>query len=104
MSSQLSSEKVVVSAPFSFIGSAQRIWKITRVDNPIAKTLLIVLALALIACAWVFVAFWYFVMYVLFGVFFILYRLLRRGSRKRKQEKLRHREVLKAIEQQKHLR
>ena len=33
MSNQLASEKVVVSAPFSFAGSAQRIWKITKVDN-----------------------------------------------------------------------
>ena len=102
MSSKLSSEKVVVSAPFSFIGSAQRICKMTHVDHPLAKALLIPVALVLIMGAWVFVTCWYFIMYVLFGIFFFLYRLLRRGSRKRKQEKLRHREVLKAIEQQKH--
>ena len=53
--------------------------------------------------AWMFVACWYFVIYVLFGLWFIPYRLLRRGSRKRKQEKLRHREVLDAIEQRKQL-
>ena len=104
MSNQLASEKVIVSAPFSFIGSAQRIWKITKVDNPVAKILLIALALGLIACAWVFVAFWYFIMYVLFGILFIPYRLLRRSSRKNKRDKLRHREVLDAIEQQRHLR
>ena len=103
MSSKLPSEKVIVSAPFSFIGSGQRIWKITHVDNLLAKVLLVPLALVLIVGAWVFVACWYFIMYVLFGIFFFLYRLLRRGSRKRKQEKLRHREVLDAIEQQKHL-
>ena len=104
MSNQLASEKVIVSAPLSFIGSAQRIWKITKVDNPVAKILLIALALGLIACAWVFVAFWYFIMYVLFGILFIPYRLLRRSSRKNKRDKLRHREVLDAIEQQRHLR
>lgn len=104
MGSQLASEKVIVSAPFSFIGSAQRIWKITKVDNLIAKILLIALALGLIACAWVFVAFWYFIMYVLFGILFIPYRLLRRSSRKNKRDKLRHREVLDAIEQQRRLR
>ena len=103
MSNQLPSEKVIVSAPFSFIGSAQRIWKITHVDNLLAKILLVPLALVLIMGAWVFVACWYFIIYVLFGIWFIPYRLLRRGSRKRKQEKLRHREVLDAIEQQKHL-
>ena len=103
MSNQLPSEKVIVSAPFSFIGSAQRIWKITHVDNLLAKILLVPLALVLIMGAWVFVACWYFIIYVLFGIWFIPYRLLRRGSRKRKQEKLRHREVLDASEQQKHL-
>jgi Flp pilus assembly protein TadB len=104
MSNQLASEKVIVSAPLSFIGSAQRIWKITKVDNLIAKVLLIALALGLIAYAWVFVAFWYFIMYVLFGILFIPYRLLRRSSRKNKRDKLRHREVLDAIEQQRHIR
>ena len=104
MSNQLASEKVIVSAPLSFIGSAQRIWKITKVDNLIAKVLLIALALGLIAYAWVFVAFWYFIMYILFGILFIPYRLLRRRSRKNKRDRLRHREILDAIEQQRHLR
>ena len=104
MSNRLASEKIVVSAPFSFVGSAQRIWKITKVANPIAKLLLVVLALALIACAWVFVAVWYFIMYFLFGILFIPYRLLRRSSRKNKRDKLRHREMLDAIEQQRHIK
>ena len=104
MSNQLASEKVIVSAPLSFIGSAQRIWNITKVDNLIAKVLLIALALGLIAYAWVFVAFWYFIMYILFGILFIPYRLLRRSSRKNKRDRLRHREILDAIEQQRHLR
>lgn len=100
MNGKLKSESIVVSAPFSFAGSAQRIWKITNVDNPIAKLLLALVALVLIAGAWMFVTFWYILMYVLFGILFIPYRLLRRGSRKRKQARLRHREVLDAIEQQ----
>lgn len=103
MNSKLASEKVVVSAPFSFIGSTQRIWRITKTNNVVTKLVLVPLALVLIAGAWVFVTCWYFIMYVLFGVFFFLYRLLRRGSRKRKQEKLRHREVLDAIKQQRRL-
>ena len=103
MSNQLASEKVVVSAPFSFAGSAQRIWKITKVDNLIFKLILVPLAIMLIIAAWMFVACWYFVMYVLFGILFIPYRLLRRSSRKNKRDKLRHREVLDAIEKQRHL-
>ena len=37
---------------------------------------------------------------LLFGILLVPYRLLRRGSRKRKQEMLRHAEVLAAIENQ----
>jgi len=103
MSNQLTSEKVVVSAPFSFAGSAQRIWKITKVDNLLAKLLLVPLALVLIMGAWLFVACWYFIMYVLFGILLIPYRLLRRSSRKNKRDKLRHREILDAVEQRKRL-
>lgn len=101
MSRQLASEKVVVSAPLSFSGSAQRIWKITEVENPIAKFALSLLAITLIIGAWMFVLCWYFVMYVLFGVFFLIFRLFTRGRRKDKRDKLRHREVLDAIEKRK---
>ena len=103
MSRQLASEKVIVPAPLSFSGSAQRIWKITNVENPVAKITLALVALTLIACAWMFVLCWYFVMYVLFGVFFFIFRLFTRGRRKNKRDKLRHREVLDAIEQHKQL-
>lgn len=103
MSNKLASEKVVISAPFSFAGSAQRIWKMTDVENPFLKFILALIAVVFIMFAWVFVACWYFVLYVLFGILFIPWRLLRRGSRKRKQERLRHREVLDVIEQQKRL-
>lgn len=103
MNKQLASERVVVSAPFSFAGSAQRIWNMTNVDSVILRLLLVPLAIILIMLTWMFVVCWYFVIYVLFGLWFIPYRLLRRGSRKRKQEKLRHREVLNAVKQRKQL-
>lgn len=103
MSNKLASEKVVISAPFSFAGSAQRIWKMTDVENPFLKFILALIAIVFIMFAWVFVACWYFVLYVLFGILFIPWRLLRRGSRKRKQERLRHREVLDAVQQRKEL-
>jgi hypothetical protein len=64
MNSKLASERVVVSASFSFAGSAQRIWKIARADNLILKLLLILLATILIIGTWMLVACWYFVMYV----------------------------------------
>ncbi|QUB37772.1 hypothetical protein J5A52_01580 [TM7 phylum sp. oral taxon 349] len=100
---KLKSEKVVISSPLSFSGSAKLIWKITDVDNPAMKVLLSLVASALILFAWIFVAFWYVLIYVVFGILFIPYRLMRRSSRKQKQAKLRHREVLEAIEKKRNL-
>lgn len=100
---ELKSEKIVLSSPLSFIGSARRIWKLTNVDNIAMRLLLIPVTVVLILCAWMFVAFWYFIIYILFGILFIPYRLLRRSSRKQKQERLRHREVLDAIKNNRNL-
>lgn len=98
MSEKLASEKLVVSAPFSFAGSAQRIWRITETDNAVLKGLLLIpTALLLISFAWMLVSFWYIIMYVVFGIFFIPFRLWRRGARKNKRNELRHREVLETI-------
>jgi hypothetical protein len=101
--SKLKSEKVVISSPLSFSGSAKRIWKITDVDSPVVKALLGLVAAMLILFAWIFVAFWYVLIYVVFGILFIPYRLMRRSSRKQKQAKLRHREVLEVIEKKRNL-
>lgn len=99
MTRKLQSENVVIAAPFSFIGSAQRIWRITKVENQWIRWLLLApITVVITLFAWIFVACWYFLIYVLFGLWFIPYRFLRRGSRKRKQERLRHREILDAIE------
>ena len=98
MSEKLASEKVVVSAPTSFSGSAARIWKMTHSDNAALKWLLLVpLALSLISIAWFFVAIWYFVIFGLFGILVIPFRLLTRSGRNRKRNKLQHRELLEAI-------
>lgn len=89
------SEDVVLSAPLSFIGSAQRIIKITHVDNAFLKWLLLMpVAVLIIIYAWIFIFFWY----LLFGLWLVPYRLLRRSQRKSKRNKLRHREVLESIE------
>lgn len=92
--SQLVSERVVIQAPMSFTGSAKRIWKMTGVRNVVVKALLGLLAVALILVAWIGVACWYLV----FGVLLVPFRLLRRGSRKRKRDELRHREMLAAVD------
>lgn len=103
MDKDLKSESIVISAPFSFNGSALRIWKITKTDNQLLRWLLLVpAAIILIICAWTVVLCWYFVMYVLFGILFIPYRLIRRSARKEKRDKLRHREILDATGRQKY--
>jgi hypothetical protein len=92
---KLESEKVVISAPLSYAGSAARIWKLTGITDHIgARIALGVAAVILILGAWCFVTSWYFV----FGLLLVPYRLIRRGSRKRKREALQHREMLAAIQ------
>lgn len=94
----MASEKVIISAPTSFSGPAARIWKITESDNDLVKWLLLVpIAFGLIFMAWSFVAIWYFIIFGLFGVFVIPFRLLMRSGRKRKRNSLQHRELLEAI-------
>lgn len=93
---RLASEQVVISAPTSFAGSAQRIWKMTKTDNIGLKFLLVPTAIMLISMAWMMVVLWY----MIFGIFLIPYRILRRGSRKRKRDELRHREMLQAVNSQ----
>lgn len=98
MATKLSSEKVIVSAPTSFSGSAARIWKLTESDNDLLKWLLLVpIALCLIFMAWSFVVIWYFIIFGLFGIFVIPFRLLTRSGRNRKRNSLQHRELLEAV-------
>lgn len=92
---KLESEKVVVSAPLSYHGSAARIWKLTGVSaNVYARVGLGIAAIILILGAWCFVTAWY----ITFGLWLVPYRLIRRGSRKRKRQALQHREMMEAIQ------
>lgn len=102
---RLDSEKVVVSAPFSYAGSAERIWPFfkRRFDqakqrSEEAKDALIAygwgtLGALAICAAWLGVTCWY----GIFGLAVVPYRLIRRGQRKRNVEAMRQRELLVAI-------
>lgn len=103
----LKSERMVVQSPMSFGGSRKRLWNITRSGPGWFKVVTIPTAVFLIFCGWVVVACWYvalIVVTVLGGwimlVIFFPFRLLRRGSRKRKVEAQQHRETLEAIHRQ----
>jgi hypothetical protein len=79
----------------SFAGSAARLWKLTQLaPDGWAHVGVVAAAVVLIGAAWLLVAAWY----LLWGLLLVPYRLIRRGSRKRKREALMHREQLAAIE------
>lgn len=89
------SEDIVISAPMSFTGSAQRIFKITTIENQLLKWLLLVpLALLIMLSAWSLVLIWY----IIFGIWLIPYRLIRRSQRKAKRDELRHQELLAELQ------
>lgn len=90
---KMRSEQIVVSAPLSFAGSAQRIWKLTEQDTPAMKYGMTVVALLFISIAWVFVLSWY----CTFGLLVVPYRMIRRGNRKDKVRAIQHREQLEAL-------
>jgi hypothetical protein len=91
----LASEDVIISAPMSYVGSAQRIIRLRRrADSDRELVALTVLAVVLITFVWVLVTVWY----LMWGILLVPYRLLRRGARKRKVEALRHRELMGTIQ------
>lgn len=94
-----SSEQYVVEAPFSFTGATKRIWPLTkRSDNENIRNF--VLIPGVIILLWVVysaILMWY----VIFGIFLIPYRLIRRSYRKHELENIRHREIVEALSKQK---
>lgn len=92
---RLASEDVIINAPMSYAGSAQRIWRLRRRASTDRMLVAITaLAVLLVLMVWVLVTAWYLV----WGLWLVPYRVLRRGARKRKVEMMRHREMLGAIQ------
>jgi hypothetical protein len=91
----LASERVIINAPMSFAGSAQRAWRLREMAEGPVRWILVALILALVIPVW-----WTVIVgwYLTFGLLLVPYRLLRRGTRKRKAEALRHRELLSTID------
>lgn len=92
---RLASEDVIINAPFSYAGSAQRIWRLRRRASAGGALVAITVCVGLlVVLAWTFVTTWY----LTWGLLLVPYRLLRRGARKRKAEAMRHRELMGAIQ------
>jgi hypothetical protein len=86
---------VIINAPMSYAGSAQRIMRLRRcADGGVKLAVVTLLASLLTLAAWTFVTAWY----LTWGLWLVPYRLLRRGARKRKAEALRHRELMGTIQ------
>lgn len=93
--SRLASEDVIISAPMSYAGSAQRIIRLRRrAEGTKNLTAITALAILLIVLAWVLITVWY----LMWGFLLVPYRIVRRGARKRKVEALRHRELMGTIQ------
>jgi hypothetical protein len=92
----LASDRVIINAPMSFAGAAQRAWRLQEKGPGVWRWVILAAVILLVIPSW-----WLLVLswYLTFGLLLVPYRVLRRGARKRKKEALRHREVLTALEQ-----
>ena len=90
----MDASRTVIAAPMSFAGSLGRTTNLLWHDRPVAvKVLAVVGVPAIVGIWWIAIVVWY----VAFGLLLAPYRLVRRGSRKRKREGRMHQETLKAI-------
>ena len=97
---RLRSEDVIINAPMSFAGAFQRTMRLRRIGGLNERRWYVQVLWHWLILNGVLVLWWAAVVcwYLIFGVFLIPYRLLRRGARKRKAEAFRHREMLDAID------
>lgn len=89
----MTSRDIVVAAPMSFTGSAQRIWRLSQ-----SAAVRLFFLLPLILLVWCIIVPWY----ACFGVFLIPYRLIRRGGRNRKLRQRQHEELVAAVASVRH--
>lgn len=90
-----SPERMVVSAPMSFAGAAGRTMNWLWHEKPTWLRAVVSwwAVPVLLTLWWLVIVVWY----VVFGLLLAPYRLLRRGSRKRKRQDKMHAETLEAI-------
>lgn len=91
----MTSDQMVVEAPMSFTGSAKRIWR--KSESSLIRLLFLAPTIGVV---WLLVAVWY----LFFGLWLVPWRLIRRGSRRRKIEEARHAEMIEALARTEHLR
>jgi uncharacterized membrane-anchored protein len=90
----MDASRTVIAAPMSFAGSTGRTTNLLWHGRPTAvKAIALLLVPLILTVWWATIVAWY----GLFGLLLAPYRLLRRGSRKRKREGRMHEETLRAI-------
>lgn len=90
------SDQVIIEAPMSFSGATKRIIRLCNVDNTLLRyTYIFTAVLIILPLVYILVLCWYLV----FGIFLIPYRLIRRSNRKSKRDSLRHNEILERSSQ-----
>lgn len=100
MAHGLPSSRVVLAAPMSFTGSAQRLWPLTQHPRrtggwaEVAHAAAVAGVILLIAVVWMLILYWY----LIFGLLLVPYRLIRRSQRRARRDQLQHAELLQAIE------
>lgn len=74
-------EKPIVAAPLSFTGSTQRLWRpVTRQKAAAGKILLGSLVALALVFVWTLIICWY----LIWGLWVVPYRLIRRGQRRQR--------------------
>jgi Flp pilus assembly protein TadB len=91
----MSNKEVVVSAPMSFSGSLARTKNWMWHDLPVAYKVSVgwLAVFTTVTMWWTLIFVWY----LFFGLLLAPYRLVRRGSRKRKNEAKKHAEMMEAL-------
>jgi uncharacterized membrane-anchored protein len=90
----MDASRTVVAAPMSFAGATGRTTNMLWHGRPIAVKVIAVAAVpSILVLWWIAIVVWY----GAFGLILAPYRLIRRGSRKRKREGRMHKETLQAI-------
>jgi len=81
-------KKQTYASPMSYIGSARRIWSLTRrwgSGNPVVAGLAWLFMALAIPTMWTVVTVWYFVTLLLFSWLLFPFRIIRRSHRKQEQ-------------------
>lgn len=92
--SKLESEKIIIESPTSFTGATKRLWKVVEDKH---WAIQVIYGVVVFPIAYTFIFMWYVIIFGLFGIFVIPFRLFTRGSRKKKVEEARHREMIATL-------